>query len=200
MLPILLDLRGKRVLVVGGGEVGQRKARAAIAAGAIVTLVAPDPPPDDWTTAVWLQDHYRAEHIAGQSIVFAAATPAVNEQVVLDAIRNGIWVNSASDPTAGDFTLPAIVRRGELTLAVHTGGGAPALARRIRERLEAEFDAVYGTWIALLERLRPIIRERIADPHRRRYLLDDFADWRWLEHVRRVGPESTWKTMLEAIR
>jgi precorrin-2 dehydrogenase/sirohydrochlorin ferrochelatase len=199
MLPILLDVRGRRSLVVGGGIVGRRKAQAAFAAGAAITLVALEPAPPDWTAGEWKTASYRAEYLDGIALVFAAAPPDVNERVVQDAVQRRIPVNSATDPTAGDFVLPAVVRRGGLTLAVNTSGAAPALARRIREKFEAEFDDSYGTWIELLERLRPIVLERIADPDRRRDLLDEFADWPWLARLRHDGPAATWEKMVEAI-
>ena len=203
MLPVMLDLRGKRVLVVGGGPVGRRRALSAFHAGAAVRLVAPEGLHEDfaaYTSVEWIQSNYRTEHLDGMALVFAAATPAVNEQVTLDAIRRGVWVNSASDPTAGDFTLPAVVRRGELTLAASTGGAAPALARRIREKLEGDFDEHFAAWIRLLETIRPAVRENIPDPERRRDLLADFADWPWLERLKGHGEDDTRRLMEERIR
>ena len=148
----------------------------------------------------WIQASYHADHLQGMALVFAAATPAVNDRVALDAIRRGVWVNSATDPTAGDFTLPAVVRRGELVIAASTGGAAPALARRIREKLEAEFDEAFATWIRLLETIRPLVRERVADPERRRALLDAFADWPWLDRLRAEGEAKVWEEMQDKVR
>ncbi len=91
-----------------------------------------------------------------------------------------MWVNSASNPGESDITLPAVVRCGELTLAVSTGGAAPALARRIREKWEAEFDAVFAEWVCILAEVRAEVLAKVADRARRRQLLDSFADWHWL--------------------
>ena len=75
-----------------------------------------------------------------------------------------MWVNSATDPQTGDCFLPAVVRRGGLAVAVSTGGASPALARRIRERLEAEFDDAFAAWIGLLDELRPVVLAAVAPP------------------------------------
>lgn len=184
MFPISLHLAGRRVLVVGHGAVGQRKAAAARAAGADVQVVDPA-----------LNAPYGPEHLDGVQLVFACAGPEVNARVAADARSRGVWVCSASDPDAGDFTLPAVVRTGALTLAISTGGAAPALARRIREKLEAEFDAAFADWVQVLEELRAEAMIAISDPKRRRELLDDFADWPWLEQLRREGTEAVRNAM-----
>src|SRR5262245_65841693 len=125
MFPVFLDLTGKRVVVVGGGAVGRRKARTARDAGAAVVIVDPQAPGEPGVAH--LAEAYRAEHLIGACLVFAAATPEVNARVVADAKAAGVWVNSATDPQHGDCFLPAVVRRGGLTIAVGTGGASPAL-------------------------------------------------------------------------
>ena len=107
-----------------------------------------------------------------------------------DAKAAGIWVNAASDPEQGDFTLPAVVRRGGLTVAVGTGGASPGLARRIREKLEAEFDESFAAWVALLDEARAEVLVAVPDPARRRELLDGFADWAWLARLRAEGADA----------
>ncbi len=164
-----------------------------------MSLVAPEPPPDDWTDGEWRNDVYREELLDGKALVFAAGPPEVNECVVLDARRRGLWVNSATDPAAGDFALPAVVRRGDLTIAIDTGGAAPALARRMRETLEAEYDDAYAAWVRLLDAIRALARERVPDAERRRSLLDEFADWPWLERLRDEGEAATWERMVARI-
>jgi precorrin-2 dehydrogenase/sirohydrochlorin ferrochelatase len=191
----MLNLTGRLVVVVGGGEVGMRKAAAASAAGAIVRVVDPA---SQLPNAI--AEPYRAEHLDGAHLVFACATPEVNAQVVADAQGRNIWVNSASDPTTGDFTLPSVHRVGELTFAISTGGAAPALARRIREKLESEYDAIFADWIRVLAEVRVIVLAEIADSVRRRELLENFADWPWLERLRTEGAEAVRAAMLAKVR
>lgn len=184
----MLNLTGRVVVVVGGGAVGSRKAAAAASAGATVRIVDPI-----------TNEAYRPEHLDGAFLVFACAPASVNAQVVADAHKRGILVNSATDPNAGDFTLPSVVRCGDLTLAVSTGGAAPALARRLREKLETEFDAAFADWLRVLAEVRAVVLAEIADEARRRELLDDFADWPWLARLRAEGAEAVRAAMLAIV-
>jgi precorrin-2 dehydrogenase/sirohydrochlorin ferrochelatase len=190
MFPILLNLAGKRVVVVGGGSVGLRKLAALLEADAAVRLIDPRTPLALPPKVEHVAEAYRAEHLAGAALAFACATPEVNAQVVADCRERGIWVNAASSPDEGDFALPAVVRRGELTFAVGTGGASPALARRIRERWEGEFDASFAEWVRVLAEVRSEVLAKVADEGKRRELLDGFAGWHWLARLRAEGADA----------
>lgn len=202
MFPLFLNLTGRLVLVVGGGPVGRRKADAALAAGGRVLLVCLEPrPPDETNPALdWRATPYDADHLDGAVLAFAAGPPDVNARVVADARTRGVWVNSASDPGAGDFFLPAVVRRGEVVLAVGTGGAAPVLAREIRRRLEEQFDDDFGRWAALLAKIRPLTMENVRDAERRRLLFERWARWEWLERLRREGDDAVRAALLRELR
>jgi precorrin-2 dehydrogenase/sirohydrochlorin ferrochelatase len=189
MFPVVLNLAGRVVVVVGGGAVGRRKAAAALAAGAAVRVI--DPRPGEAEPGITrVAEAYRPDHLAGACLAFACATPEVNARVVADARAAGVWVNSATDPAAGDCVLPAVVRRGGLTVAVSTGGASPALARRIREQLDAAFDAAFADWVHLLNELRPEVLAAVPAPAARRELLDTLADWPWLARIRAEGVDA----------
>src|SRR5262249_50843695 len=100
----------------------------------------------------------------------------------------GLWVNIADDPVTSDFFMPATLRRGDFTIAIGTGGGAPALAHEVRRRLGAQFDEAFGPWVALLAELRPLIQARIPDAGQRRALWRRLCAWEWLDRFRREDP------------
>ncbi|WP_435011468.1 precorrin-2 dehydrogenase/sirohydrochlorin ferrochelatase family protein [Tundrisphaera lichenicola] len=152
--PIELDLTGRLALVVGLGAVGRRKASGLLESGARVLGI--DPAVLEAPIGVELRvEPYRAGHLEGVSLAFAAATAEVNRWVVADARRLGVWVNSASDPGSGDFALPATWRDGPLTLTVSTSGASPALASALRDRAKMALGASAGALAAILAESGP---------------------------------------------
>lgn len=132
--PVFLDLAGVPVLVVGGGPVALRKAQGLAEAGAVVTVVAPDMVDGLADVAAHLVHRpYESADVDGfQLVITATSEPLVNAAVARDATALRIWVNSADDPENCSFILPAVARRGLITIAVSTGGSSPALAGRLR--------------------------------------------------------------------
>ncbi len=200
MLPLFLDVRDRLAVVVGGGAVGRRKARAVLAAGGSVRLIALEPPALVADKLDWRTEHYQAQHLDGAALVFAAATPEVNQRVVADAKARGLWVNCAHEPAAGNCFVPSSVHRGDFVVAVGTVGAAPALARRVRERLESEFDDAFGVWVQLLGELRPLALAEIADPERRREFFERVTDWPWLDRLRRDGEDAVRAAVRQELR
>jgi precorrin-2 dehydrogenase/sirohydrochlorin ferrochelatase len=149
-----LDLHGRTCLVVGGGGVALRKVGGLIEAGAAVTVVAPDSlPMPEGVTAITRP--FVDSDLTGVTLAVAASDDAeLNARIARLARERGIWVNVVDDPNEGTVILPAVVRRGDLRIAVSTGGASPALARRLRERLDAEFGPEYADLTSLLGELR----------------------------------------------
>ncbi len=135
--PVFLDVNGIEVLVVGGGPVGLGKAVGLAAAGARVTVVSPDVVDGFDAVADRIElRRYRDGEAANYRLVMTATDdPAVNAQVAADAKDARVWANSADDPDNCSFILPAIARRGLVTVAVSTDGASPALASRVRSEI-----------------------------------------------------------------
>jgi precorrin-2 dehydrogenase/sirohydrochlorin ferrochelatase len=154
--PVNLVLRGRRVLVVGGGRVAAQKVRGLLDAEADVHVVAPafDAELEQLAIAGRVTRDvrpYRAGEVAGYRLVVSATgDPAVDGEVYADAEAAEVWVNSADDPAHCAFTLPAKVRRGDILVAVSTSGRSPALATWMRRRFEAELGPEYETLLDLL--------------------------------------------------
>jgi precorrin-2 dehydrogenase/sirohydrochlorin ferrochelatase len=185
MYPIILNLQDRLCVVVGGGSVGWRKAAALLEGGGRVRLVCLEPQPDNLAPGIeWRSEPYHSRHLEGAALVFAAATPSVNRQVIADARSRNIWVNAADDPSTGDFLVPATLRRGDFLIAVSTGGAAPLLAQAMRDQLAVQFDEAFGTWAALLAEFRPAILARVPDAATRQAVLERLVHPDWLDRLR----------------
>lgn len=147
LYPISLRLVGRSCLVVGGGDVAGRKAVSLMAAGARVCVVAPrlgpllaDARSADDVSWEWREREFEDADVSDRILVIAATDDAaLNARAAAAARRTGALVNVVDDPDECDFFVPGVVQRGLFQIAVSTGGAAPGLARRLRERLEAEF-------------------------------------------------------------
>jgi precorrin-2 dehydrogenase/sirohydrochlorin ferrochelatase len=171
--PVLLNIQGRPCVVVGGGEVAQRKAKALLDCAAEVVVIAAQATQTIGELARqgalrWLAKPYAAGDLAGASLVVAAATPEINAVVAEEARRERIPVNVVDDPGRCDFIVPAVVRRGPVLIAISSQGASPALARRLRELVEAQIGPEYGELAALLGRLRAEVLAVGGEDERRR--------------------------------
>lgn len=168
--PVNLDLEDKRCLVVGGGEVAERKVEMLLDFGGRVVVIAPELTPRlESLAADSSVEHvactYRPGMLKGAFLVIAATDePEVNHAVAEEARHLGILVNVVDDPDFCSFFVPAVVRRGDLVIAVSTSGRSPSLARRLRERLEEELTPAYGDLADLLGELRDEVKAKYSDP------------------------------------
>jgi len=190
--PIVLDLAGRRAVVVGAGRVALRKARALAEAGARVTAVAPEFLPEfaEAEGVECIEAPYAAEHLEGAVLAVAATDdPAVNRRVADDARAAGILVNVVDVPQECDFIVPAQVRRGDLLVAITTGGAAPSLSRRLRERLEAEFGPEWAEYLEALRAVRERVRLEGHSPEVRRRIFERLTEPDIVEAAR-AGPDA----------
>ena len=140
-------------MVVGSGEVANRKARRLLQARAEVVVISPEVRPELGSVAAEIHRRpYEAGDLEGAYLAFAATDARdVNAAVAEEAKKRGIPVNVADRPSEGDFALPSVLRRGGLQVAVSTGGASPTLARRIKGELEEAFGP---EWAGIVEELR----------------------------------------------
>ena len=164
--PVFLEMNGRACLVVGGGQVAARKAEGLLAAGARVTVVSPALDAELAALKAGRRiEHFEREYRQGdlrrQALVVAATDdPATNSRVAADARAGGVLVNVVDEPALCDFILPSVVRRGEVVLAVSTGGLSPALARWLRGELEGFLSEDFARLADLLADVRRDLRER----------------------------------------
>ncbi len=158
--PIFALIEDRPCLVVGGGAVGERKVQDLRLAGAWVTVVSLSLTPVLAELAAagqirYLHEDFSPDQLPGMVLVLAATDdPQVNARVSAAAKAQSIWVNVADDPEFCTFIVPAQVKRGDLTLAISTGGASPALARKLRRELQQRFGPEYGPYLALLQGVR----------------------------------------------
>jgi precorrin-2 dehydrogenase / sirohydrochlorin ferrochelatase len=194
--PLCLDISGKRCVVIGGGNVAERKVERLLACGARVEVVGKALTP---ALAAWKGEgrisHREADfeeaHLSGAFLVIGATDDeTVNGRIAKDARARGIPVNIVDDPARCDFILPSVVERGDLLISVSTGGKSPALARKVREELEEAYGAEYAVLLEILGELREkvIAAGRSSAENRERFaavvrseILDDIRRKDWMK-------------------
>jgi len=171
--PVFLDLRNQDVLVVGGGSVAARKVRTLLEHEARVRVVSPQIVPElgelvDGERCSWVSREYADGDIQGAVIVFSCTEKEdVNAAVAEAAKTCGRPVNVVDDPEKCSFIVPSILERGDLCIAVSTGGASPMVARQIREELERIYGQELAEYIALLGAWRPLVKSSLPAEKRR---------------------------------
>jgi len=174
LFPLFADLRGRRVLIVGGGPVAERKTDALLHAGARPRVGAPGLTPrlrawHEEGRIDWIPGRFDVHWLAGAWLVVAATgDKAVNRAVAAAAEARHVLANVVDDAALSSFQVPAIVERGPLQVAISSGGGAPMLARHLRRQLETLLDDSWSSLADLFTRQRQRIRQRFPQPAARR--------------------------------
>jgi len=164
--PIFVDMRGRKVLLVGGGHVALEKIGKLVDAGAVVTVIAPELIAEvqtfvDNNSATLERRKYEAGDVLGYDVVMVATDDGgVNSGIAAEARAAKIWVNAADDPANCDFILPSLVQRGKISIAASTGGSSPALARWLREHLDTFLSDEVVALGDLLAEVRLLVRAR----------------------------------------
>ena len=168
--PVFIELEGRRCLVIGGGREAQRKIEGLLAAGGNVTVISPKLARDLQRLLAegkidLIQREYQEGDVEGYEVVMVATDDgAVNADVAAEGKRRRVWVNAADDTKNCDFILPAVIRRGKIVVAASTSGTSPALARRLREELEAYLTDEMPALAELLAEVREELRSRGIAP------------------------------------
>jgi len=192
LFPAFLKISGRRCLVVGAGPIAEEKIESLLRARADVRVVAPIAAAkirawSDEGKIRWEERKFRPSDLAGVFLAVAAtSSPALHAQIYKLARRRSVLCNVVDDPAHCDFYYGSVVRRGELQIAISTGGQSPALAQRLRKKLEQEFGVEYEQWLEEIGKIRERLFSKTITPARRRVLLHRLAsEISFEEHLRR---------------
>lgn len=181
LFPMFLKLEGKRCLVVGAGKVGEPKIAGLIDTGALIHVVAIDGSDAvrEWAEAGKIDLELRAflpADLDGKFLsVIATASNNLNQRIYREAQQRGVLCNVVDVPEYCDFFYPAVVRRGDLQIAISTGGQSPSLAQKLRQQLERQFGPEYSGWVEQLGETRRLILASDLDKERKLELLHSLA-------------------------
>jgi len=202
--PIFLEMGGRRAVVIGAGAVAVRKAQALLAAGARLVVVAEHV--DDMMTALCqgagaelIKSRYSKDYLAGAALVIAATNDhQLNKQIYKDCQKLEILCNVVDEPELCDFFVPAVVRRGDLQIAIGTEGHSPAFAGHIRKKLEHIFTEKHGEFLDELHAFRKRILDDLPDGAARKALLGKLVDDRSFQYFVENGIEQ-WRSYAEQL-
>jgi precorrin-2 dehydrogenase/sirohydrochlorin ferrochelatase len=181
LFPIFLKLAGRPCLVVGAGQIAAQKIEALLLSGAQLTVVAPQASQLIQSLAhagrlTWIERAFTPSDLDDMTIVIGATGDAtVNEEVFRNAVTRRVLCNAVDEPERCHFYYPAVVRRGDLQIAISTNGHSPALAQRLRAELEALIVPEYEGLLQWLGRVRTMLFRRVMDPQLRRKTLHRIA-------------------------
>lgn len=195
LFPMFLKLEGRQVLVVGAGRIGEPKIGGLLETGARIRVVSLDASPTvrEWARAGKLELDLRAFTAADLDGAFLAVVATnsrtLNERVYREAQKRGVLCNVVDVPDLCDFFYPAVVRRGDLQIAVSTAGQSPSLAQKIRQQLEKQFGPGYAAWVAELGETRRLILASDLDKEHKLDLLHSLASREALDAAVAEMPE-----------
>ncbi|KXG10890.1 Precorrin-2 dehydrogenase [Anoxybacillus sp. P3H1B] len=178
--PVMLHIANQHVVVIGGGRVAERKIKGLLEAEAKITVVAPSATGGIQQLAaagalVWRRKTFSPDDIKEAWMVIAATNNREVNEAVAAAAEPYQLINIADDPERSNFHVPAVVRRGRLTIAVSTGGASPTVAQQIRRQLAEQYDEDCGRYIEFLYECRQFILRNVSDERIRKKLFKAIA-------------------------
>ena len=199
--PVFLELGGRRVVIVGGGTVAARKAEAVLKAGARLVVVAEKIGEVlrglCSGTAELIESKYSKDYLVGATLAIAATdNEELNKRIYKDCQELEVLCNVVDSPEFCDFFVPAVVKRGDLQIAIGTEGRSPAYAGHIRKKLENIITEKHGEFLAELEAIREHIIKAVPDPAERKALSGELVDDASFEYFVEKGP-AEWRRKAE---
>ena len=191
----LIGLEEKRCVVAGGGSEAERKVEGLLECDAAVTVISAEATDRlrhwaDDGTITWIPREYEHGDLKGTAIVIATgADPVTNERIWREAKAEGALINVMDDVSRCNFIAGSVVRQGPLKIAISTSGCAPALAVRLRERMEREFGPEFADFLNLMEGLREPLAARYPDFEMRRALWYELVDSDVIDRLREGRPD-----------
>jgi len=181
----MLNLEGKKVVVVGGGKVAERKVTGLLGTGASIIVISPSATENLRGLAEngmiqWVEKSFNKKDIEGAFLIYAATNDVELNQYVKNAASDQQLVTIVDDPEGSDFHVPSHMVQGRLSIAVSTGGASPTLARKIREQLESQFDERYDDYLEFLYLARKRVLKEVNEPFRKRKILAAIASEEFL--------------------
>ena len=204
--PIFLELKNRKVVIIGAGSIATRKVQSLLGTGARLVIVA-ERFNDVMTTlckgtkAELIQDRYSKNYLTDASLAIAVTNDLqLNEQIYKDCQKLQVLCNVVDQPNCCDFFVPAVVKRGKLQIALSTEGCCPAYAKTLKSKLQLIFTEKHGEFLSELQCLQAKIIEEIPDPAERKFLFLKLADDKSFEYFICHGPEKWRDYAADSIR
>lgn len=190
--PAMLNLSGKRAVVIGGGAVAARKILTLLEANAEVTVISPNLHESIMEVfaekrIIWRQKRFEPNDLQDFFLIIAATDQAMVNVQVYESANHHQLINLVDRPDLSNFIVPASLRRGPLTISVSTSGVSPGLARKIKQELAEEYDEVYEEYLLFLEQSRQRVLEEVGDIKQRRHILKGLLQPQFLELTRQAN-------------
>ncbi|MBW9157339.1 bifunctional precorrin-2 dehydrogenase/sirohydrochlorin ferrochelatase [Clostridium tagluense] len=202
--PMMINIKNKKCLVVGGGNVAFRKVNELIEYGAKVTLVSKEINENINSlvenvdkSIIYIEDTYKREYIKGAFIVIAATNDrGINFEIASDCEQKDILVNVVDDLESSRFIVPAKVKRGDLTITVSTNGKCPFYSKLLRKKLDLQFDNSYSIFVNILGDFRKELLKNIESCSKRKDIMASLDMEYYIKKLREMGEEEVRKEIM----